>query len=52
MDYMENQTSSFEYTLSVMEGLECEIQKQIESFRGNEALSKIMTVLHVKAGNV
>ncbi|KAJ6596297.1 isoprenoid synthase domain-containing protein [Mycena vulgaris] len=49
IDYMEHETNSFEYTLSILNGLECEIRKEIDNFGGNEALSKIIDVLHVGA---
>ncbi|KAJ7751819.1 isoprenoid synthase domain-containing protein [Mycena olivaceomarginata] len=49
IDYMEHGTNSFKYTLSILNGLECEIRKEMDNFGGNEALSKIIDVLHVEA---
>jgi geranylgeranyl diphosphate synthase type 3 len=49
IDYMEHRTNSFEYTLSILNDLECEIRKEIDNFGGNGALSKIIDALHVEA---
>ncbi|KAJ6535535.1 terpenoid synthase [Mycena capillaripes] len=45
--YLESQTKSFDYTLSVLDALEVEIRRQIESFGGNVALMGIVDSLHV-----
>ncbi|KAF8172541.1 farnesyltranstransferase [Mycena galopus ATCC 62051] len=42
---------AFEYTLSILDGLQCEIRKGIQDFGANEALSRMFDALHVDAKN-
>ncbi|KAF7342546.1 Terpenoid synthase [Mycena sanguinolenta] len=51
INHMEQKTDSFEYTLSILEGLECEIRKQIFQLGGNAALTKIIDALHIGREN-
>ncbi|KAJ6460003.1 isoprenoid synthase domain-containing protein [Mycena sanguinolenta] len=47
INHMEEKTNSFDYTLSILDGLEHEIRKQILHLGGNPALTKIIDALHI-----
>ncbi|KAF8809407.1 terpenoid synthase [Phlegmacium glaucopus] len=47
IDYLKNETKSFEYTLSVLVTLEAQTRKEIARLGGNKGLEAIMDLLHV-----
>ncbi|KAG7087470.1 hypothetical protein E1B28_013435 [Marasmius oreades] len=47
IDYMENSTKSFDYTLDVLEKLEKQTRVEIQRLGGNEGLEKLMDAFHV-----
>jgi len=47
IDYLKNETKSFEYTLSVLENLEAQTRREIAKLGGNKGLEAIMDFLHV-----
>lgn len=47
IDYLKNDTKSFEYTLSVLANLEAQTRREIERLGGNKGLEAIMDFLHV-----
>lgn len=48
IQYMKEQTKSFEYTLSVMSKLEAQARAEIHRLGNNDALNNIMDILHVE----
>jgi len=52
INYLKNQTKSFEYTLSVLDNLEAQTRREIQRLGGNQGLEKIMDRLHVDATNL
>ncbi|KAF8229567.1 terpenoid synthase [Tricholoma matsutake] len=49
INYLKNQTKSFDYTLSVLDSLEAQTRQEIQRLGGNQGLEKIMDRLHVDA---
>jgi geranylgeranyl diphosphate synthase type 3 len=47
INYLKNQTKSFEYTLSVLTNLEAQTRAEIARLGGNRGLEAIMDLLHV-----
>ncbi|KAJ7351363.1 isoprenoid synthase domain-containing protein [Mycena albidolilacea] len=47
IQYLEHETKSFDYTVSVLDALQVQIGKEIQALGGNMELSTIMDVLHV-----
>lgn len=47
IQYLEHETKSFDYTVSVLDALQVQISKEIQALGGNMELSTIMDVLHV-----
>lgn len=47
ISYLQEQTKSFEYTLSVLQDLERQTYREIERLGGNPGLEKIIRMLHV-----
>ncbi|KAL5483035.1 hypothetical protein ACEPAI_8264 [Sanghuangporus weigelae] len=48
IDYLKNQTKSFDYTLSVLESLESQIRDEIKKLGGNKGLEKIIDTLSAR----
>ncbi|KAF8152907.1 isoprenoid synthase domain-containing protein [Crassisporium funariophilum] len=49
IDYLKNETKSFEYTLSVLANLEAQTRTEIARLGGNDLLEAIIDMLHVDA---
>jgi len=49
ISYLENETKSFEYTLTVMDTLEKQVKGEIQRLGGNTKLEGIVEQLHVDA---
>lgn len=47
IDYLKNETKSFEYTLSVLTNLEAQTRREIVRLGGNKGLEALMDLLHV-----
>lgn len=47
IQYLEHETKSFDYTVSVLDALQLHIGREMEALGGNPELSTIMGVLHV-----
>jgi len=47
IDYLKNETKSFEYTHSVLRKLEAQTRNEIAKFGGNKGLEAILELLHV-----
>jgi geranylgeranyl diphosphate synthase type 3 len=47
INYLRDRTKSFEYTLGVLKKLEAQTRAEIHRLGGNEALEKIIDLLHV-----
>ncbi|KAL5504497.1 hypothetical protein ACEPAH_7158 [Sanghuangporus vaninii] len=52
IDYLKNQTKSFDYTLSVLESLESQIRDEIKRLGGNKGLEKIIDTLSVRGNEL
>lgn len=49
IDYLRNQTKSFDYTFDVLVQLEKQVRDEIYRLGGNEKLESILDYLHVEA---
>ena len=47
VNYLQNHTKSFEYTVKVLHSLEAQIRAEIAKLGGNTGLERIMDSLHV-----
>ena len=48
VNYLRNQTKSFDYTLSVLANLEGQTRREIARLGGNKGLEALIDVLHVE----